>query len=194
MLTYRLTGTGLTERPGAQFAAPPGAGPRHLAFHPDGRHLFVVDELDSSVLTLRRTADHAADHADDHSGGRFELVGVTATVPPGDAGPSLAAGIRVTPSGRHVLVSNRGHDSIAMLSFDPAARARAAPLTLTHLEPAGGSGPRDLCLTRDGARLVAATTDSHRLTVLEIDETAGRLRLTGAAEAPSPASVLFAPR
>jgi 6-phosphogluconolactonase len=188
VLTYRLTESGLAERPGTRIDAPPGTGPRHLAFHPDGRHLFVVGELNSTVLTLRRV------------GGRFVLAGVTSTLGrASEAGDSLAAAIRVAASGRHVFVSNRGDDSIAMLRFDPGAvpAADAAPgppaLTLVHLQPAGGRGPRDFCLTPDGGHLVVANTGSHNLVVLRIDEDRPELAPVSATEAPSPSSVAFAP-
>lgn len=189
VLSYRLTESGLAERPGTRIDAPPGTGPRHLAFHPDGRHLFVVGELNSTVLTLRRAGD------------RFVLAGVTSTLGPASAaGDSLAAAIRVAASGRHVFVSNRGDDTIAMLRFDPggAPTAGAAPagppaLTLVHLQPAGGRGPRDFCLTPDGGHLVVANQDSHNLVVLRIDEDRPGLAPVSAAEAPSPSSVAFAP-
>jgi 6-phosphogluconolactonase len=189
VLTYRLTESGLAEQPGMRIDAPPGTGPRQLAFHPDGRHLFVVGELNSTVLTLRRV------------GGRFALAGVTSTLgQASEGGDSLAAAIRVTASGRHVFVSNRGDDSIAMLRFDPGAApaAGAAPagppaLTLVHLQPAGGRGPRDFCLTPDGGHLVVANQDSHNLVVLRIDEDRPELAPVSATEAPSPSSVAFAP-
>lgn len=177
VLTYELTDSELTERPGTRFAAPPGAGPRHLAFHPDGRHVFAVCELGSIVLTVRRDA------------GRLALCDVTSSLPPGGVPGSLAGAIRVTPSGRHVLVSNRGHDSIAMLAFDPADPS----LTLVHSQPSGGAGPRDFCLTPEGDRLVVAHQDSHNLVVMRIDEDAPSLRSLSQTEAPSPSSVLFTP-
>ena len=98
----------------------------------------MVCELGSVVLTLRR-AD-----------GRLVLAHVASTLPPGaESGPpTLAGAIRVTPSGRYVLVSNRGHDSLVMLRFD----AETPALTLAHVQPSGGAGPRDFCLTPEADR------------------------------------------
>jgi len=179
VLTYQLTGSGLAERPGTRFAAPPGAGPRHLAFHPGGQHVFLVCELASVVLTLRR------------EGGRLVLAHVASTLPPGaESGPpTLAGAIRVTPSGRHVLVSNRGHDSVVMLRFDPGASS----LTLVHVQPSGGAAPRDFCLTPEGDRLIVAHQDSHSLVVMDLDEDRPELRTVSATECPTPSSLLFAP-
>jgi 6-phosphogluconolactonase len=179
VLTYQLTQSGLTERPGTRFAAPPGAGPRHIAYHPDGQHLFVVCELASVVLTLRRTD------------GRLVLAHVASTLPPGaESGPpNLAGAIRVTPSGRYVLVSNRGQDSLVMLRFD----AETPALTLARVQPSGGAGPRDFCLTPEADRLIIAHQDSSNLVVMDLDEDRAELRPRSTTEAPTPSSVLFAP-
>lgn len=179
VLTYQLGDSGLAERPGTRFAAPPGAGPRHIAFHPDGQHLFVVCELGNVVLTLRR-AD-----------GKLVLAHVASTLP-ADAqsgSPTLAGAIRVTPSGRHVLVSNRGHDSMVMLRFD----AETPALTLVHAQPSGGACPRDFCLTPEADRLIIAHQDSSNLVVMDVDEDRAELRPVSTTEAPTPSSVVFAP-
>jgi 6-phosphogluconolactonase len=179
VLTYQLTPSGLIERPGTRFAAPPGAGPRHIAFHPDGQHVFVVCELASVVLTLRRVD------------GRLLLAHVASTLPPGaESGPpTLAGAIRVTPSGRYVLVSNRGHDSLVMLRFD----AETPALTLACVQPSGGAAPRDFCLTPEADRVIIAHQDSSNLVVMDIDEDRPELRLLSTTPAPTPSSVLFAP-
>lgn len=157
----------------------PGTGPRHLAFHPDGRHLFVVGELDSTVSVWRRSAP----------GGDFLLVSAVSTLPLGDTGGgNLAAAVRVSPSGRHVLVSNRGHDSIAVFGFDPGS----SRLRLAGVTAAGGQCPRDFILTPDGRRLVAASQDSDLLTSHEFDDDAGTLRPLYRTPAPTPVCLLLA--
>jgi 6-phosphogluconolactonase len=177
IVTYQLTESGLAERPGTRFHAPPGSGPRHLAVHPDGQHLFVVCEMGSLVLTLRR------------ENGGLVLTDSVSILPSDFAGSNLGGGIAVSASGRHVLASNRGHDSVAMLRFDP----QAASLTLVALESAGGACPRDICLTPEGDRLVVANQDSSSLAVLDVDEQKPELRLICETPAPTPSSVLFAP-
>lgn len=170
-----------------RLAAAPGAGPRHLAFHPDGRHLFVLNELDNTVSTLRR------------EGTGFALAHRVTTLPAGNgtddggagtgtAGGSLAGAIRVSPSGRHVLVTNRGHDSIAVLRFDPATPA---------LSPVGhiasvGEFPRDLIVTPDGRHVIVACQNGSLLASFAFGDGAGPLELRHTAAAPTPVCLLLA--
>ncbi|WP_051342581.1 lactonase family protein [Pseudonocardia spinosispora] len=176
VLSYRLgPGGRLTARPEATIPVAPGAGPRHLAFHPDGEHLFVVNELDSTVLTARR------------GGETFLPVAVTATLPNGFTGHNQASAIRVTPSGGHVLVANRGHDSLAVLRVD----GTAGELTLVRAEPTLGREPRDFTLTPDGRFAVVADQDSDLLVSFRLDETASTLSRVDTVTAATPASLLF---
>jgi 6-phosphogluconolactonase len=161
-----------------RLAAAPGAGPRHLAFHPDGDHLFVLNELDSTVSTLHRGA----------SG--FALAHRVGTLPAG-AGMdpvSLAGAIKVSPSGRHVLVTNRGHDSIAVLRFDPATPA-LSPVGDT---PSEGEFPRDLIITPDGRHVIAACQDGNLLASFTFDDGTGELAPRHTAAAPTPVCLLLA--
>ena len=95
-----------------------------------------MNELDSTVCTLRREDDHFA---------LTDRVPTRNACPAAD-GQNLAGAIRVTPSGRHVLVSNRGDDSLAVLRFDPDASA----LSLVGITPDVGECPRDFIVTPDG--------------------------------------------
>lgn len=160
----------------ARLAAEPGAGPRHLAFHPDGRHLFVVNELDNTVCTLRRDGDG------------FALAHRVTTLPAGTAADSLAGAIRVSPSGRHVLVTNRGHDSIAVLRFDPGGPA-LSPVGET---PSVGEFPRDLIVTPDGRHVIVACQNSGLLASFAFDDGTGALELRHTADAPTPVCLLLA--
>ena len=133
-------------------ATSPGAGPRHMAFHPDGSHLMVVGELDSSVTLYRYDA---------HAGGLSELQ--TLSTVPTHVGGNTAADIRVSPSGTHVYVSNRGHNSVAVFSFDPQHG-----LNRTAVRSCGGEWPRGLGLAPDGRHLVAANRYSNDVVVLPL--------------------------
>lgn len=185
---YTLDAGGrLTARPGAQLAAAPGAGPRHLAFHPDGRHLFVVNELDNTVSTLRRGSDgfapaHRVTTLPAGPGSGGEGAGSAAD------GGSLAGAIRVSPSGRHVLVTNRGHDSIGVLRFDPGTAA---------LSPVGhtasvGEFPRDLIVTPDGRHVIVACQNGGLLAAFAFDDDTGTLTLRHTAAVPTPVCLLLA--
>ena len=154
----------------------PGDGPRHLAFHPDRRHLFAVNELGGTVTVWRRGPDG------------FAAADTTSTLPAGADAENLPAAIRVSPSGRHVLVSNRGHDSIAVFRFDPAAPG----LVLVGATHAEGECPREFILTPDGRRLIAASQDSDLLASYEFDDDAGALRLLHSAAATTPVCLALA--
>jgi 6-phosphogluconolactonase len=177
VFVYALDRDGrLAAKAGASLAAAAGAGPRHLAFHPDGRHLFVVNELDSTVCALRREDD------------RFAPAGRVPTRPPGAAGQNLAGAIRVTPSGRHVLVSNRGDDSLAVLRFDPGTSA----LSLVGTTRDVGACPRDFIVTPDGRHVIVAAQDGDQLASYRFDDESGALRLVRTAPAPTPVCLVLA--
>lgn len=154
----------------------PGAGPRHLAFHPDTRHLFIVNELDSTVCALRREGD------------RFVVTDRVSARPADAGGRNLAGAIRVTPSGRHVLVSNRGDDNLAVFRFDPDA----STLSLVAVTPCVGECPRDFVVTPDGRHVIVASQDSDHLASYEFDDEAGELRLLDFAVAPTPVCLVLA--
>jgi len=177
VFVYALDQDGrLSPKTAANLAAVPGAGPRHLAFHPDGRHLFIVNELDSTVCALRREDDH------------FVVTDGVSTRPADATGQNLAGAIRVTPSGRHVLVSNRGDDSLAVLSFDQGAEA----LSLVGITPDVGECPRDFIVAPDGRHVIVASQDNDQLASYSFDDEAGVLRLLHSAVAPTPVCLVLA--
>ncbi len=176
VLVYRLGDGGtLMERPEARIISAPGAGPRHLAFHPDGRHLFLLNELDSTLAVLRRNGD------------RFVRTNVASTLPAGFTGHNQTAAVRVSASGKSVLASNRGYDSIAVFSFD----AEAATVTLRLVEPSQGREPRDFVQTPDGGHILVANQDSDNVVLFAFDEVAPSLTLASATEVPTPVCLRF---
>ncbi len=120
-------GRGVLE-PASVVMSRPGAGPRHGAFHPALPAYWVLNELDSSVTTCRWSV----------RAGILEPMQVLPTLPPDLFGASAAAAIAVTPDGRHVFASNRGHDGIAGFAVD-AVTGQLEPLGWTR---ALGRGPR----------------------------------------------------
>lgn len=133
-------------------ATSPGAGPRHMVFHLDGNHLTVVNELDSSVTLYRYDAQ---------AGSLCELQTIS-TVPTPVAG-NTAADIHLSPSGTHVYVSNRGHNSVAVYAFDPEHG-----LKRTAVRRCGGVWPRGLALAPGGRYLLAANRRSDEIVVLPL--------------------------
>lgn len=128
-----------------------GAGPRHLAFHRDAAHLFVVNELENSVTLYDWDA----------AAGTLRELSTLPTLPP-DAPESIAADIRLAADGHHIYVSNRGHDSVAGFAFD---RGR---WTRTAVRPCGGAWPRGLGLGPRGDHLLVANQHSDEVVVLPV--------------------------
>ena len=176
MLVYRLgADDSLTERPEARIDCLPGAGPRHLAFHPDSRHLFLLNELDSTLAVLRRTGD------------RFERTDIASTLPAEFTGHNQTSAVRVSASGRSVLASNRGYDSIAVFAFD----AERSTVELRLVEPSQGREPRDFVQTPDGTQLVVGNQDSDTVVCVAFDESAPSLTAVSTVEVPTPVCLRF---
>jgi 6-phosphogluconolactonase len=178
VLFYTLSSEGkLTEHPERRIGTRRGAGPRHLAFHPDGNHLFLVNELDNTAEVLRRTGDG------------FKAINVASTLPAGFAEHSQAAAIRVSPSGRTVLVSNRGEasDTIALFRFDPDQGS----LELLESVPSGGREPREFVFSPDGRFVIVADQDSDVLVVMEFSDDEPGLHQISSAPVPTPVCLLI---
>ena len=130
--------------------APPGAGPRHIAFHPNGRRMYVANEMGSSVAVY----DY------DSSGGALRELQVVGTLPEG-APHNDVADIHLAPSAGRLYVSNRGHDSIAV--FDVGADGLLARVATP---PCGGAWPRNFAVAPDGRFLLVANQHSGDISVL----------------------------
>ena len=158
---------------------PPGGGPRHFAFHPDGKHAYANNEMTSTVSALEYDA----------ATGTFTELQTISTLPEPTRGNSTAE-TRVHPSGKFVYVSNRGHDSIAMFKVDPAT----GKLTAIGHESTRGEVPRNFNIDPSGKYLLAANQDSANVVVFKIDQQTGKLTPTGSEiEVPRPVCVRFVP-
>ena len=163
--------------PAAGMALPSGSGPRHLAFGAGGRHLYVLNELGSTVAVFAA------------AGACWEPQGLVSTLPPGVSGRSTGAAIRIHPRGRFLYASNRGHDSIAVLAL-----AGTGQPSLVGWVPSGGACPRDIQLDPSGTWLLAANQVSGTVTVFRVEDEGSRLVPGGtAAEVPGAAGLLLAP-
>lgn len=159
-------------RPSGAASGPPGAGARHLAFHPGGRFAYVVNELASTVCTL----DLAA----------FEIGGSTPTVASDVAAMSRPSAIRVSADGRYCYVANRGPDTLAVLAVSPDGEA----LQLIATVPTGGAHPRDFVLESD--LIYVANQHSDTITMLRVDHATGVPEPTGVAlSTPSPSCLVL---
>jgi len=138
-----------------QMKAAPGAGPRHLAFHPSLPFVYVIEELANAVSVLEL----------DRAAGSLSHRQTLPTLPPGFTGSNTCAEVAVSEDGRYVYGSNRGHDSIA--SFRVGEDGLLEPIGHT---PSGGQTPRHFLLVPGGRWLLAANQDSDRIAVLSIGE------------------------
>ncbi len=141
-----------------------GAGPRQLAFHPDGRRLYVINELDNTV--------GAYDF--DGASGRLTERQTISTLPKGFIGTSYAADVRVSPCGGFLYATNRGHDSLAAYAI--AADGR---LALLEIVTSRGRGPQSIAITPDGGLLLCANMREDSLAIFRIDRATGRLTPAG---------------
>lgn len=180
VMVYRLDANQgkLTANDPAWFSTAPGAGPRHLAFHPNGRWAYLIDELSSTMMALGYDAER----------GVLSPLQTISTLPEGFQGTNTCAEVAVHPSGKFVYGSNRGHDSIAAFAVD----AESGKLRLLGNEPTQGRTPRNFAIDPSGKFLLAANQDGNNIVVLQINEATGELRATGnAVELASPVCVLM---
>jgi 6-phosphogluconolactonase (cycloisomerase 2 family) len=141
----------------------PGAGPRHLTFHPGGRHAYLANESDNTVTVCTY----------DRGSGRL-TIGEPQPTGTG-AGESYPAQLVVTADGAFAYLANRGHNSITRYAVEGAG----ARLRLLDTVPVGGDFPRHLALSPDGRLLFAANQRSGTVSVFRVDGRSGELRLAG---------------
>ena len=157
----------------------PGAGPRHAAFGPDGRFMYVLGELQSTVTVFANDARET-----------YRSRQQTSTLPKGFSGRNDAAEIATHANGKFLYASNRGHDSMAIFAIDPGN----GTLTLVAHVPTGGKEPRHFAIDPSGKYLLAENQLSNNIVVFKIDPATGGLAPTGqVVEVPSPVSIAFLP-
>jgi 6-phosphogluconolactonase len=157
----------------------PGAGPRHLAFAPGGRTLYLVNELDSTLVAF----------AYDAATGALAERQTLSTRPDGATGENLPADLHVHPSGRAVYASNRGDDTVAVFAVAPDT----GRLALQQVVPTGGRWPRNFALDPAGRLLLVANQRSDAVVAFHVAADTGRLTPAGArATLPSPVCLRFA--
>jgi 6-phosphogluconolactonase len=161
--TYRLDERRGTLSEVARARTRPGAGPRHLTFHPGGRYAYLANEVDDTVVVC----------AYDPDSGRL-TPGAPQSTGTG-SGTNYPAQLVVTPNGAYAYLANRGHDSLTRY----AVEAGGARLRLVDTVPVGGEFPRQIALSPDGGLLFAALQRSSAVSVFRVDPDSGALRRTG---------------
>lgn len=144
-------------------ASAPGAGPRHLTFSPDGKNLFAIDELSNTITRYAYAAQ-------DGSLTKRESI---STLPADFTGSSYCADLKITPDGKFLYGTNRGHDSLAIYGI-----GEDGVITLIGFAPSRGKGPQNLLITPDGQWLLCANMPGNSLAVFRIGSD-GKLTATG---------------
>ena len=181
VMIYRYGPKGaLTPNEPAFATVAPGSGPRHIAFHPNGRFAYVINEIACTMTAFSYDAKR----------GELKELQTLSTLPVGESVlPSYStAEVLVHPSGKFVYGSNRGHDTIVIFAADP----KSGKLTLIGHESTQGKIPRCFGIDPTGAYLLAANMDTHNVAVFRIDPKTGRLTPTGQSiEVGAPVCVQF---
>jgi 6-phosphogluconolactonase len=153
LLIYQLDASSGTLVPGKQpfVALPPGSGPRHFEFSSDEKYCYLANELNSTVSVL------------ENQNGQLALMQTLSTLPAGYNGTSFCADIHLSPDGKFVYVSNRGHQSIAVFSRDTGGKL--SHVTHVHVE---GDWPRNFTIDPAGKFMLVANQRSHNIAVFEL--------------------------
>ncbi len=153
----------------------PGSGPRHLTFHPNGKLVYVINELANTITVFDwSTTD-----------GTLKEKQTIATLPKDFTGKSYTADLKITPDGKYLYGTNRGHDSLASYRI-----AEDGTLTLLTIQPSGGKGPQNLLITPDGRWLLCANMPGNNVVVFEIDAASGSITSKGEpVEVPMPSCI-----
>lgn len=153
-----------------------GAGPRHMAFHPDRRHAYVLNELVSTIDV----------HRFDPVRGALVWLQTVSTLPRHFAGSNTTAEIRVHPSGRFLYNTNRGHDSVAKFAID----GDTGRLQSIGWESSGGQWPRGMNIDPSGIFLYVGNQNTDTLLVYRIKQN-GDLQRSAVVRTPTPVDIAF---
>ena len=155
-----------------------GAGPRHMEFHPNGRFAYLINELDATIIAFAYESDP----------GTLRELQTVPTLPQDYSGFNGCADIHITPAGKFLYGSNRGHDSLVIYAVDEYSGA----LTFVGHEPTQGKTPRNFAIDPSGTFLLVANQDSSNIVTYKIDPQTGKLQATGQiTQVPTPVCIKF---
>lgn len=154
----------------------PGAGPRHIAIHPEGNLIYVINELNNTVSLLKQDEEE-----------KWQMKSSFSTLPAGFEGESFCADINISSDGKFLYASNRGHNSIAAFKIIPVSGM------LKHIGfyPDEINWPRNFSLTPDENFLIVANQKSGYITSFKRDNKTGELEFVDKIEAPEPVCIKF---
>ena len=154
-----------------------GAGPRHLAFHPNGKWIYILNELNCTVTLVQKSDE-----------GTYTIGPSVSSLPRDYSEANTAADIHISSDGKFVYASNRGHNSIAIYEVDPAN----GTLYPIGFQKSKGDGPRNFCISPDGRYLLVANQHTNNIVSFKRDKISGLLNYIDQIEAPTPTCILFA--
>ena len=161
------------------YQAFPGSGPRHCEFHPNFKFCYLINEIASSISLLYY----------DEEAGVFTLKQTVDTVPEGCKEGNICADLHLTPDGKYLYGSNRGHNSLAAFSVDQ----ESGELCLLDIIPCGGQVPRNFCIDRSGRFVLVGNQDTDNITVFSICPDCGKLTQVYDLPVPSPVCIRQVP-
>lgn len=159
-----------------KLAMNPGSGPRHLAFHPNGKWVYVINELSSTVSRVKK-----------NNSGHYEIAETISTLPTDFKEENSTADIHISEDGKFLYASNRGHNSIVIYKISKTD----GTLTLIRHESVHGDWPRNFTLSPGGNYLLVANQRSNNIVSFKRDHKLGTLNYASEIQAPSPVCLLF---
>ena len=172
--SYDLDSSSASFGEAEKLAMEPGAGPRMLAYHPNNKWVYVVNELNSTIALVTQTD------------GDFELGPSFSALPKDYSEPNTCAHLLISSDGNYLYASNRGHDSIAVFAIHADGS-----LELLGNKSTGGQGPRNFSFSPDEKLLLVANQTSNNIVSLKRDAKTGRLKYAHQIKAPTPVCLIF---
>ncbi len=154
---YPLSPSGICE-PAKEWKAPAGQGPRHLVFTRDGKFAYLLNELGSTVISLK------------YQDGAFEQIQMRSMLPAHFSGTTKASAIRLSADERFLFASNRGYDSIASYELDGKGG-----MTLKKILWSEGESPRDMNFLPGMKRFAVTNEFSDNVVFFDYDAASGTL-------------------
>ncbi|MFS0783942.1 lactonase family protein [Bacillus sp. 1P06AnD] len=160
------------------FSTKQGSGPRHIAFHPNGKYAYIMTELSNEVIVMDYNKED----------GSFTSKQYIKAIPESFTENSQGSAIHVSSDGRFVYAGNRGHDSIAIFSIDPVT----GELAIVDYVSTEGAWPRDFAFDPTEQFIIASNQESHNLVLFERNKETGLLTLISSdTEVPYPVCIKF---
>jgi 6-phosphogluconolactonase len=176
LLTYKLIDAALQKVSTLELKS--GSGPRHLAFHPNGKFAYIMTEYSSEVIVLQY---HDAN-------GTFSELQTISTIPADFKDNNQGSAIHISSDGRYLYAGNRGHNSIAVFAVDESTGS----LTIVERVSSEGNWPRDFALDPSEKYIIGSNQESENLVIYKRDPESGRLTLLQSdIQLPHPVCIKF---